>query len=54
MHKAEGGCTKQKEDAEELQRNLPTPLQRSMELSQEKGASIWLTALPIDEVLVPR
>ena len=41
--------TKQKEDAKELQRNLPNHLQRSMELSQEKGASTWLTALPIDE-----
>ena len=41
--------TKQKEDASNLQRNLPIPLQRSMELSQEKGASTWLTALPIDE-----
>ena len=40
---------KQKEDAKNLQRNLPTPLQRSIELSQEKGASTWLTALPIDE-----
>ena len=42
-------CTKQKVDAKELQRNLPTPHQRSMELSQEKGASTWLTALPVDE-----
>ena len=41
--------TKQKEDAENLQRQLPVPLQRSMELSQEKGASTWLTALPIDD-----
>ena len=40
---------KQKEDAANLQRHLPLPLQRSMELSQEKGASTWLTALPIDE-----
>ena len=40
---------KQKEDAKNLQRNLPAPLQRSMELSQEKGASTWLTALPIEE-----
>ena len=40
---------KQKEDAKNLQRNLPNPLQRSIELSQEKGASTWLTALPIDE-----
>ena len=31
-------CMKQKEDARELQHNLPTSLQRSMELSQEKGA----------------
>ena len=41
--------TKQKEDVNELQHNLPAPLQRSMELSQEKGASTWLTALLIDE-----
>ena len=40
---------KQKEDAKNLQRNLPNPLQRSIELSQEKGASTWLTALPINE-----
>ena len=38
-----------KENASNLQRNLPISLQRSMEPSQEKGASIWLTALPIDE-----
>ena len=31
--------TKQKEDAENIQRNLPTVLQRSMELYQEKGAN---------------
>ena len=42
-------CMKQKEDAKDLQRNLPNTLQRSMELSQEKGASTWLTSLPIDE-----
>ena len=41
--------TKQKEDAKELQHNLSIPLQRSIELSQEKGASTWLTALPIIE-----
>ena len=40
---------KQKEDAKNLQRNLPNPLQRSIEPSQEKGASTWLTALPIDK-----
>ena len=42
-------CTRQKEEAIILQDNLPTPLQRSMELAQEKGASTWLTTLPIDE-----
>ena len=41
--------TKQKEDAENLQCNLPTPLQRSRELAQEKEASTWLTAFPIEE-----
>jgi len=41
--------TKRKEDAQNIQRNLPTALQHSMELSQEKGASTWLTALPINE-----
>ena len=40
---------KQKEDARNLQRQLPVSLQHSMELSQEKGASTWLTALPIDD-----
>ena len=41
--------TKQKEAAKSLQSLLPAPLQRSMELAQEKGASTWLTALPIEE-----
>ena len=40
---------KLKEDARKLQSQLPASLQRSMELSREKGASTWLTALPIDE-----
>ena len=40
--------SKQKQDAEELKNKLPDNLQRCMELSQEKGASIWLTALPMD------
>ena len=37
-----------KQSAKNIQEQLPAPLQRSMELSQEKGASTWLTALPID------
>lgn len=41
--------SKQKDEAEHLQQSLSSSLQRSMELSQEKGASTWLTALPINE-----
>ena len=40
--------SKQKEDAKNLYTQLPGDLQRCVELSQEKGASIWLTALPIE------
>ena len=39
----------QKEEAKNLQIQLPSPLQRSMKLSQERGASAWLTSLPIDD-----
>ncbi len=35
--------------ATHLKPDLPEPLQRAMELLQEKGASSWLTALPIEE-----
>ena len=41
--------TKQKEETKIFQSNLPSPLQHSIELAQEKGASAWLTALPIEE-----
>ena len=37
-----------KQSAKNIQEQFPAPLQRSMELSQEEGASTWLTALPID------
>ena len=40
--------SKRKEDAKNLYTRLPGDLQRCVELSQEKGASIWLTALPIE------
>ena len=40
---------KQKEHAKNIQHNLPAALKRSMELSQEKGASTWLTMLPINK-----
>ena len=36
-------------EAKNLSNHLPSTLQRSMELSQEKGASTWLTSLPIDD-----
>lgn len=39
----------QNEEAKNLQNQLSSSLQRSMELSQEKGASAWLTSLPIDD-----
>ena len=35
--------------AGDLRPELPTSLRRAMDLAQEKGASSWLTALPIDE-----
>ena len=35
--------------ASTLKPTLPSPLQRSMSLAQEKGASSWLTALPVME-----
>ena len=33
--------------AQTVRETLPQPLKRAMDLAQEKGASIWLTALPI-------
>ena len=36
-------------EAKNLTNQLPSTLRRSMELSQEKGACTWLTALPIDD-----
>ena len=38
-----------KRDANSQIESLTPSLQRSMELAQEKGASIWLTSLPIQE-----
>ncbi len=37
------------ETAQNLKEDLPHTLKRAMELAQEKGASSWLTALPIEE-----
>ena len=36
-------------NASHLKTSLPAPLQHSMSLVQEKGASSWLTALPVEE-----
>ena len=41
--------SRQKESACILKPSLDSSLQRSMELAQEKGASSWLTALPVAE-----
>ena len=40
---------KSKEEAHQLHQQLPTSLQKSMELAKEKGASTWLTVLPITD-----
>ena len=34
---------------DELIRKLPPPKQRTLKLASEKGSSIWLTSLPLDE-----
>ena len=36
-------------EAEELHSQLPPQLQKAVDLAQEKGASIWLTALPLKD-----
>ena len=35
--------------SKQLKESLPHSLKRSMDLAQEKGASSWLTCLPIEE-----
>ena len=37
------------QSAASLRQSLPVPLQRSMDLAQERGVSSWLTCLPIKE-----
>ena len=37
------------EAAGQIRNTLPPPMQLAMELSKEKGASSWLTALPLEE-----
>ena len=36
-------------EASHLEDSLAAPLQHSMSLAKEKGASSWLTALPVEE-----
>ena len=40
---------KQQEEAIALRQTLPASLQKPMELASEKGASAWLTTLPLEE-----
>ena len=40
---------REKERTNDLVQNLPPPKQRAIQLASEKGASIWLTSLPLDE-----
>ena len=42
-------CERSTQAAETLKQSLSASLQRSMDLAQEKGASTWLTSLPIQE-----
>ena len=39
----------QSSSSSQLKASLPPDLQRAMDLSMEKGASNWLTVLPVDE-----
>ena len=39
----------QANETSQLKSSVPTSLQHSMSLAQEKGASSWLTALPVEE-----
>ena len=39
----------EKAEANEIANKLPSNLQRAIEVSSEKGASTWLTTLPIDD-----
>jgi len=40
---------KQQEEAIALRQTLPASLQKSLELASEKGASAWLTTIPLEE-----
>ena len=42
-------CKLGKEAATQLRKSLSPTLQKSMDLNMEKGASSWLTVLPLQE-----
>ena len=42
-------CAKSSTEASRIKQFLPDNLKRAMDLASEKGASSWLTTLPIDE-----
>ncbi len=42
-------CQKMEDQASTLKASLPSSLNRAMALASEKGASSWLTTLPIEE-----
>ena len=42
-------CAKSSAEASHINQFLPDNLKRAMDLASEKGASSWLTSLPIDE-----
>ena len=40
-------------EVEDLYSHLPEQLQKAVDLAKEKGASTWLTALPLTELAFP-
>ena len=40
----------ERDTASDVRERVPAPLQRAMDLAQAKGASSWLTPLPIEEL----
>ena len=42
-------CQQSQEAAQRIRESLTSPMQLAMDLAQEKGASSWLTALPLEE-----
>ena len=49
LHREKCQFNAAKAAAEQVKREIPATLQRAMDLGSEKGASTWLTALPLQE-----